>query len=159
MPAPVDAPATDRRRGRRVRRGSRRSLARVSTPARRATAAELRPTTQGPTVQGTDYVDLATEGGQAAKELSTEEVDRLFRRLDAAIVACIDRARGEVEVLGQVTVSLRIERSGRVEKVQVTAPALLQRGEIYACIRPLVTGLRFAPSGRALIMSYPFDLR
>jgi len=94
----------------------------------------------------------------AAPELDEAEVEQRFRRLDGRIIDCIDRAREGWDVSGKVVVGFRLERSGRVQKVRVTAPALMQRAGIYACIAPLVKGLHYPASGRSLIMSYPYRL-
>jgi len=153
------APQKARRTG-RGRRAAGAGAGRASAEAelRRPSAAEAALATEGPAVGGTEYVNLA--GKEQARELTSEEVDSRFRALDERIVACIDRARAGVDVGGHtVTVRFRVERSGHVEKVQVAAPSVMQRAGLTGCVRPLVAGLRFEASGRALVMSYPFKLR
>ena len=159
-----------RRRGRR-RRHRRRggAKARVGTgtsgttapeepPAKVPTAAGLRQTTQGPSLNKTDYVDMS-KGGGGGRELGTAEVTRAFRRLDRRIVACIDQARGDWDLRsGKVVVGFRLERNGRIRRVRVSAPAVLQRAGLAACITRLVKSMRYPQSSRALVMSYPFRL-
>lgn len=147
-------------KGRRKRRWRRRR--RPGTPAaepslRQPTAAELAPAARGPGLKGTDVLNLDDRTNHP--ELTTAQVDERFRRLDRSIVACIDRARGDYDITtGRVVVGFRIERTGQIQRVRVSAPTVMQRAGLYDCIRPLVTQLRFPASDRSLIMSYPFDL-
>ena len=154
--APRDDGKRRRRRGRRRRRRPDTDTAapQLKTP----TAAQLAAASQGPALGGADRIDL-TEQGSDDRELSEAEVEQRFRRLDQRIIDCIDRAREGWEITGaRVVVGFRLERSGRVDKVRVTAPALMQRQGLHGCITPLVRGLRFPPSARSLIMSYPYGL-
>jgi outer membrane biosynthesis protein TonB len=126
---------------------------------RQPSRADLQPATEGPTLSATDVVDL-TKGGGSGRELSSEQISALVRAQDPQIIACIDRARaGYAVAQGTVTVGFRIERSGRVEKVRLTGPALLVRAGLYRCVRPLIAGLRFPSSDRALVMTFPYRLR
>lgn len=162
LPAEPAEPAEPSRRGKRKRRGGRAGAAAGGgephePPLRTPSAADLRASTQGPSLGGTDVVDMSEAGDE--RELSSAEVDRRFRLLDTSIVACIDRAReGWAVQSGQVSVAFRIERSGKVQKVQVSSPALLQRNGLHRCIAPLVTRLTFPASSRALTMRYPYRL-
>ena len=52
----------------------------------------------------------------------------------------------------------RIQRTGNVRGVRVEAPAILQKGGIYGCIKGVVGGIRFPPSGGSQVVSYPFSL-
>ena len=154
-----DGARVGKRRGRR-RRGRRRGLARgeVDEILRKPGAADMVARARGPSLKQADYVNMEEQGG-GERELDGEDVDRRFRRLDRAIIACIDEARKGWDVSsGTVVVAFRIERGGGVASVRVKAPALLQRQGIYECIRPLVVGLRFPPSSRALVMRYPYRL-
>ena len=56
---------------------------------------------------------------------------------------------------GRVTVKFRIQRTGNVRGVRVEAPAILQKGGIYGCIKGVVGGLRFPPSNGSQIVSLP----
>jgi hypothetical protein len=146
------APRKHRARG-HVRRGD------GDSGLRKPSAADLAPVADGPTLGATDRVDL-TRADRPQHELTTDEVTRRFRALDERIVGCIDRARGDYLVdRGEVIVGFRVEASGRVEKVRVSAPALLQRVGLSGCVRPLVASLRFPASAAALIMKFPFTLR
>lgn len=152
-----------KRRRRRGRRRQRRKVVATATApdapsAKQPTAADLAPVTRGPRLQGVDRLKFGEDDGTT--ELSTEEVTKRFRRLDGKILGCIDRARGDYEITaGKVTVGFRVERAGHIQKVRVTAPALMQRGGLSACVSPLVRGLRFRRSSRALVMTYPYALR
>ena len=153
-----------RRRWRRKRRRRPANAAITDTTApeetlRKVSAADLKSVNRGPSLRKTDYIKMGTSGG-TTRELSTAEINAKVRRLDRGIVACIDRARGEYDVQrGKVSVAFRIERSGRVAKVRVTAPRVLQRGGLYGCVAPKIRSLRFGPSARSLIMTYPYSLR
>jgi hypothetical protein len=148
-----------KRRRRRGRRRRRRPTTEINEPQlKQPSAAQLAAATEGPTLGGADRIDLTEQGG-GERELSEAEVERIFRRLDRRIIDCIDRAREGWAIDGaRVVVGFRLERSGRVEKVRVSAPALMQRQGLHRCIAPLVRGLRFPPSARSLIMSYPYHL-
>lgn len=125
---------------------------------RKLTPADLAATTRGPSLHGIDYVNLTGED-KAESELTTDEVTEKFRQLDERIVACIEAARGEYEIpQSQVLIEFRIERSGQIQKVRLSAPALLQRADLYGCIKPLVSSLRFRPSSRTVIMHYPYAI-
>ncbi len=157
-----------RRRRWRRRRRKRRPRAAVAgaqpeaaeeEKLRKVSAADLKPTSKGPSLRKTDYIKMGGGGG-TTRELSTGEIDAKVRRLDRSIVKCIDRARGDNDVSrGKVKVAFRIERSGRVAKVKVTAPRVLQRGGLYACVAPKIRSLRFGATARSLIMTYPYALR
>jgi hypothetical protein len=148
------------------RRAKKRRPARSHTtgaagdrPARRPSATELKPVSVGPSLNKTEILNAGDSEEGGARELGTEEITRRFRALDPRIVACIDRARADSELAGsRVEVGFRIERSGRVERVRVTAPALLQSAGLADCVRAVVQTLRLPPSTRASILSFPFTL-
>lgn len=147
-----------RRRGRRARPGTEVAAASDEPELRQPTAAELKPQTKGPSLRQTEYVDLASSGA-GGRELSSAEIDASVRKRSMRIVACIDKARGDLDInRGKVTVGFRIERSGQVKKVRVSAPSALMRRGLYGCVKPLITGLRFGATSRSLIMSYPYAL-
>ena len=50
------------------------------------------------------------------------------------------------------------QRAGTVRGVRVEAPAILQKGGLYGCIKKVVGGLRFPASGGSQIVTYPFTL-
>ena len=64
------------------------------------------------------------------------------------------RARPDEEtyVPGRVTVKFRIQRTGNVRGVRVEAPAILQKGGLYGCIKGVVGGMRFPPSDGSQIV-------
>ena len=151
-----------RKRWRRKRKKASGSISENPTETKELRTpgpAELKAQARGPSLSGTEVI-AAGDISEGAKELSQAQVDARFNALRGRIVACIDRARGDWDIRqGEVKVAFRLERTGKVSRVKVTAPAVMQRGDIYGCIKPLVTGLRFPPSGRTLVMSYPFSLR
>jgi hypothetical protein len=126
---------------------------------RRPSPADLRTEAQGPPLGGAERLDFASEetGG---RELSSVEIEATFRSADDKILGCIERARSGYDIVqGKVVVGFRIERTGQVKNVRVSAPALLQRAGLHGCIRSVVASLRFAASSRASILSYPYELR
>lgn len=157
----VAAPKLRKKKSARRRKRSRRRPTAGSSLAK-PTAAQLRQTRGGQALGKVDVVDLAGElGGGATRELSAVQVTAKVRRLDPEIIACIQGA-GRGYDLGtraiKVEVGFRIERSGRVSKVQVKAPRLLHQQGLLGCVRPLLRALVFPESARALIMKYPYAL-
>jgi len=151
-----------KRRRRRRHRRHRSSKVVANTPdvptAKQPTAADLVSTIRGPRLGGTDRVQFGEEDGTT--ELSSDEVGQRFRRLDDKVLSCIDRARGDYEITrGKVSIGFRVERSGQVKKVRITAPALMQRAGLSACVSSLVRRLHFRRSSRAVVMTYPYALR
>jgi hypothetical protein len=119
---------------------------------------DLKPATVGDNLARTEVIDLTRdEGGE--RELSQDDIDRVFQPAQSSIVACIDEARGEADLAGRMTVSFRIQRSGQVSGVRLEAPSYLVHRGLYGCVRPVVLGLRFPPSSRGQVVSYPFTLR
>jgi hypothetical protein len=101
-----------------------------------------------------------TQGGDDGKELDQDQLDAVFRGAQSGISRCISDAVGDYPLeTGKVTVHLRVERSGEVKRMRVEAPQLLMRRGLYACVRPLVTRLRFPASGGANVVEYPFALQ
>jgi hypothetical protein len=105
----------------------------------------------------TQRLDFSNEG---ERELSQDEIDARFRAKEDAILDCIQHARPDDEtwVPGRVTVKFRIQRTGNVRGVRVEAPAILQKGGVYGCIKGVVGGIRFPPSNGSQVMTYPFSL-
>ena len=77
-----------------------------------------------------------------SRELTQDDIDAKFRAKEDAILGCISRARPDEDtyVPGRVTVKFRIQRTGNVRGVRVEAPAILQKGGIYGCIKGVVGG-------------------
>jgi len=117
------------------------------------------PASQGDALGRSETLDL-TGSDEPAHELSVEEVERAFAPARAAVSGCVSRAVGDYPLVSAtVEVGFRIERGGRVERVRVTAPALLQKQGLYRCVRPLVAALRFPASGGASVVTFPFQLK
>ena len=115
---------------------------------------------QGDDLSRPDVLRLDMTDDSGSHELSQDEIDARFRAKEDAILGCIQRARPDEEtwVPGRVTVKFRIQRTGAVRGVRVEAPAILQKGGIYNCVKRVVGGLRFPASGGSQIVTYPFSL-
>lgn len=124
-------------------------------------SSDLKLVSQGDDLSRPDVVHLgdATDDS-GSHELNQDDIDLRFRAKEEAILDCIAHARPDEEtyVPGRVTVKFRIQRTGNVRGVRVEAPAILQKGGLYGCIRGVVGGLRFPPSNGSQIVSYPFSL-
>jgi hypothetical protein len=123
--------------------------------------ADLKLVSQGDDLSRPDVIHMgdATDDS-GSHELSQDEIDAKFRAKEDAILSCISRARPDEDtyVPGRVTVKFRIQRTGNVRGVRVEAPAILQKGGIYGCIKGVVGGIRFPPSSSSQVVSYPFSL-
>lgn len=93
------------------------------------------------------------------RELSQDEFDAVFRPRQGDILGCIDDARGDAQLEGQVAVAFRVQRTGKVSGVRVEAPAYLMDHGLLACARKLVMSLSFPVSNRSQVVTYPFQLR
>jgi hypothetical protein len=124
-------------------------------------ASDLKLTSQGDDLSRPDVVRLgdATDDS-GSHELTQDEIDARFRPREDAILGCIMRARPDEDtyVPGRVTVKFRIQRTGNVRGVRVEAPAILQKGGLYSCLKGVVGGIRFPPSNSSQVVSYPFSL-
>jgi hypothetical protein len=129
-----------------------------SEPAR-LSPADLRVVAQGDDLSTPDVLRLDMDHEQLP-ELTQDQIDHVFRAQEPAILACISRSRPDPEtnVTGRVTVKFRIQRAGTVRGVRVEAPAVLQRGGIFGCIKEVVSRLRFPAAGNSQIATYPFSL-
>jgi hypothetical protein len=115
--------------------------------------------TSGDSLGRAEHVDL-TQAGDDGKELEQEDLDAVFRPAQSQIARCITDAVGDYPLeSGKIEVAFRVERSGQVRKVRITAPQLLMRRGFAACVRPIVTGLHFPASGGANVVTYPFALQ
>ena len=123
--------------------------------------ADLKLVSQGDDLSRPDVIHMgdATDDS-GSRELTQDDIDARFRAKEEAILGCISRARPDEEtyVPGRVTVKFRIQRTGNVRGVRVEAPAIMQKGGIYSCIKGVVNGIRFPPSSSSQIVSYPFSL-
>lgn len=111
----------------------------------------------GDKLTGTEVINLADNRG-GDHELTQEEIDAVFRPRQKSIIDCIDDARGEAQLGGQLAVAFRIQRTGKVSGVRVEAPAYLIDRGLLACVRGVVQPLSFPPSSKAQIVTYPFTL-
>jgi hypothetical protein len=118
-----------------------------------------RSATTGDSLGRAEHVDL-TQGGDDGRELSQEDLDAVFRPAQSSISRCITDAVGDYPLdSGKVEVAFRVERTGSVRKVRITAPQLLMRRGFATCVRPVVTALRFPASGGSNVVTYPFALQ
>jgi hypothetical protein len=172
--APGDGGAPSKRRRRRGRGAAR--LARAdhaghADPAAqgdpepepeavRLSPADLKVVGQGDDLSRPDVVRMDLADTKETRELTQDDIDAQFRAQEAAILECISAARPDPDsyVPGRVTVKFRIQRTGTVRGVRVEAPAVLQRGGLYGCVRKIVGGLHFPAAGSSQIVSYPFTL-
>jgi hypothetical protein len=122
--------------------------------------ADLKLVSQGDDLSRPDVLKLDMADDSGSRELSQDEIDARFRAKEDAILDCIQHARPDEEtwVPGRVTVKFRIQRTGNVRGVRVEAPAILLKGGIYSCIKGVVGGIRFPPSGGSQVITYPFSL-
>jgi len=115
--------------------------------------------TAGDSLGRAEHVDL-TQGGDDGRELQQEDLDAVFRPAQSAISRCITDAVGDYPLeSGKIEVGFRVEKTGAVHKVRITAPQLLMRRGFAACVRPIVTALHFPASGGANVVTYPFALQ
>jgi hypothetical protein len=124
-------------------------------------ASDLKLVSQGDDLSRPDVIHLGDATDESgSRELSQDDIDAKFRAKEEAILGCIMRARPDEEtyVPGRVTVKFRIQRTGNVRGVRVEAPAILQKGGVYGCIKGVVGGIRFPPSNSSQVVSYPFSL-
>jgi hypothetical protein len=123
--------------------------------------ADLKLVSQGDDLSRPDVIHMgdATDDS-GSRELTQDDIDAKFRAREDAILGCISHARPDEEtyVPGRVTVKFRIQRTGNVRGVRVEAPAILQKGGVYGCIKGVVGGIRFPPSNGSQVVSYPFSL-
>lgn len=106
-----------------------------------------------------EHIDLTAQGDDG-RELQQEDLDGVFNPAQPAIERCITDALGDLPLeTGKVIVGLRVERAGRVSRVRVEAPAVLQRHGLTRCIRGVVDPLHFPASGGASVVTYPFELK
>ena len=173
------APAKDAKEKKKKRRRGAARLARMSDPGAPAgapapsfdpgppepepiklSASDLKLVSQGDDLSRPDVIRIDMSDDSGSHELSQDQIDERFRAREDSILGCIARARPDEEtyVPGRVTVKFRIQRSGNVRGVRVEAPAILQKGGIYGCIKGVVGGIRFPPSNGSQVVSYPFSL-
>jgi hypothetical protein len=123
-------------------------------------ASDLKLVSQGDDLSKPDVIRMDMSDESGSHELSQDDIDGRFRAREDAILSCISHARPDEDtyVPGRVTVKFRIQRSGSVRGVRVEAPAILQKGGLFGCIKGVVGGLRFPPSNGSQVVTYPFSL-
>jgi hypothetical protein len=123
-------------------------------------AADLKIIWQGEDLSRAEPMRLDFSKDAGGRELSQDEIDARFRAKEDAVFRCVARARPDEHtfVPGRVTVRFRIQRTGVVRGVQVEAPVILHKGGLTACIKGIVSGLRFPASNMSQVITYPFSL-
>jgi hypothetical protein len=150
-PATAVAPPKD------TRRKKRRSS--DAAPELKLAPGDERIVASGDALGRPEHIDLS-QPGDDGRELSQDELDSVFRPAQSRITRCMTEAVGDYPLeSGKVEVSFRIERSGAVRKVRLTAPQLLMRRGLPTCVREAVTSLHFPASGGANVVTYPFQLQ
>lgn len=121
------------------------------------TAADLRMVAEGDALKPpAAAVDFTGDG--EARTLSGDEINEGVRARKGAIEGCLVDARGADEVRARITVGAVVTGEGKVSQVRVEAPAILQRRGLAACLRKQFLAMRFPATGRATVLSVPFDL-
>jgi len=123
-------------------------------------AADLKIVWQGEDLSRAENQRLDFSKDAIGHELSQDELDGRFRTKEDAVLGCIARARPDdyTWIPGRVVVTFRILRAGGVKGVRVEAPAILQRGGLYGCVKSVVGGLRFPAGTMNQVVTYPFSL-
>jgi hypothetical protein len=126
----------------------------------RLSASDVRTVAQGDDLSTPDVLRLDMSNDKELAELTQDQIDERFRADEPAILDCISRARPDPQtyVPGRVAVKFRIQRTGTVRGVRVEAPAVLQKGGLFACIKGVVGRMRFPSAGTSQIVDYPFML-
>lgn len=155
LPAPD--PKTGRRRGKgRVTVGN--NGVSVAEPEKKLLPGDERGTTTGDALGRPERLDLTK--GDDEKELAQADIDRVWSSAEPSLSRCISEAVADWPLeSGKIEVGYRIEKDGSVKKVRLTAPQLLMRNGLYACMRSKITSLRFPHSGGSSVVTFPFRLQ
>ena len=150
------------------KKGGRRHSKRLQLSAGGITSAEpekkLAPgddktTTTGDALGRPEHIDM-TQGGGDGKELSQNDIDRVWASAEPTLSRCITEALGDWPLeSGKLEVSYRIEKDGTVKKVRLAAPQLLVRQGLYGCMRTKIASLKFPQSGGASVVTFPFQIQ
>ncbi len=119
---------------------------------------DRRQQSAGDKLNTTEVINME-EAHLSDRELSQDDFDAVFRPRQGELLGCIDDARGEAQLEGQVAVAFRVQRTGKGSGVRVEAPAYLMDHGLLACARKLVMSLSFPVSNRSQVVTYPFQLR
>ena len=149
LPAAEPEPtAPTRRRRRRARRSDPES---AEAPTGSATT--------GDELGEDDPRELAAgeSGGEA--QLGRGQIEQAFDGAFGSIRRCLVLVPGDTPVTGRLTFGLRIAGSGRVQRVNLSGPAAVTRGEPGDCLRAAARRIEF-PSfdGPEMIARYPITL-
>jgi hypothetical protein len=138
--------------------GGKQAVAVAEPAPRKLSTADLRVVAQGEDLSKPEVTRL--DLSDATPELTQDEIDARFRAKEEAVLGCISRARPDeyTWIPGQVVVTFRILRAGGVKGVRVEAPAILQRGGLYGCVKGVVGGLKFPAGTMNQVVTYPFSL-
>ncbi len=112
----------------------------------------------GDKLNTTEVINME-EAHLSDRELSQEDFDSVFRPRQGDILGCIDDARGDAQLEGQVAVAFRVQRTGKVSGVRVEAPTYLIDHGLLACMRKVVQSMSFPVSSKSQVVTYPFQLR
>ncbi len=112
----------------------------------------------GDRLNTTEVINME-EAHLSDRELQQEDFDAVFRPRQSDILGCIDDARGDAQLEGQVAVAFRVQRTGKVSGVRVEAPAYLIDHGFLGCVRKVVQSLSFPASNKSQVVTYPFSLR
>jgi len=154
-------PAPEPKPGRR-KRGPRTTLSGSGTepaePEKKLLPGDERPGTSGDALGRPEHIDMSQGGDD--KELAQADIDRVWASAEPALSRCITEAVADWPLeSGKIEVGYRIEKDGSVKKVRLTAPQLLIRNGLYACMRGKITALHFPRSGGASVVTFPFALQ
>jgi len=138
--------------------GGKQAVAVAEPAPRKLSTADLRVVAQGEDLSKPDVMRL--DLSDATPELTPDEIDARFHAKEDAVLGCISRARPDdyTWIPGRVVVTFRILRAGGVKGVRVEAPAILQRGGLYGCVKGVVGGLKFPAGTMNQVVTYPFSL-
>jgi hypothetical protein len=129
----------------------------TAEPEKRLAPGDDKPTTVGEALGRPEHIDMS-KGDE--KELDQSEIDRVWGGVEPQLSRCITEAVADWPLeSGKIEVGYRIEKDGSVRKVRLTAPALLLRNGLAACMRAKITSLRFPASGGASVVTFPFALQ
>ena len=152
------APTPDTKKGRHRRPRIGNDGIGVAEPEKKLAPGDDKPTTVGDALGRPEHLDL-TQGGDD-KELPQAEIDRVWAGAEPQLSRCITDAVADWPLeSGKIEVGYRIEKDGAVHKVRVTAPTLLIKNGLAACMRGKITQLRFPRSGGASVVTFPFQLQ
>lgn len=112
----------------------------------------------GDKLNTTEVINME-EAHLSDRELSQEDFDAVFRPRQGDVLGCIDDARGDAQLEGQVAVAFRVQRTGKISGVRVEAPTYLIDHGLLACMRKVIQSMSFPVSSKSQVVTYPFQLR